>query len=290
MVSEWWRHLRGRPFYWVLDGTLPAADLFVLRHVLERPAGARAHRAARLALDESNAVRTLKAGLNQPGEGLWHPRYRAPLWRLRFLAEIGASADERIAEALDCLLDRPADEAGAPPVNLDALLLHAGYAFGFADEPRLAIRAARLRARLERAALPDDQTAHADWLVQALLALAECPPSRRDPELLRLLLDRLRRLEPTSLPRYARATFPLFDQPDDLALAGGLLRLGQRPDWLAPWIAQIEARQDEDGRWSLDHALERPDGVAWEREGSASRWITARAMYVLRAYYGESGS
>lgn len=288
-MNEWWRHLTGRPFYWVLDSTHPAADLFVLRHVVERPACAPGLRAARLALAESSQVARLRAHLDGAGGGLWSPRYGATLWALRLLAELGVPGnDEGVAEALDRVLDQPpGPEEESEPLNLAAIVLHTAMAFGFHDDERVRAGVARVQGLLRTDALPVPGEARADWLVQMAMALAEQPEAERDGATLALLQTQLERLDPATLERYACYTFPTFDRPDDLTLARSALRLGLGGAWLVPWVQRIEAAQDERGLWRLQRALPTPGGVRWEDEGAPSRWVSAQAMYVLRAFYGE---
>lgn len=288
-MGEWWRHLTGRPFYWVLDGTHPAADLFVLQHVLERPEGAPPLRAARLALAESAQVERLKAHLGDGGEGLWSPRYETALWVLRLLAELGVPGDdERIAEALDRVLEQPPEEGGEPePTNLLAIVLHTALAFGFGEDERVQAGVSQLGGLLRTDALPASQPERADWLAQAAMALAQQPEAERDTVTAGLLKERLEELEPGRLERYAVYGFPTFDEPNDLVLTRSALRLGIGGEWLRPWVERIEAAQDEQGLWRLGRALPAPADVEWEAEGEPSRWVSAQALYVLRAFYGE---
>ncbi|MGH7482518.1 MAG: hypothetical protein ACRELV_10210, partial [Longimicrobiales bacterium] len=208
---------------------------------------------------------------------------------LRLLAELEASgADERIATALDRALD--SQPHGEPePVNLAAMLVHIAGAFGFHDDPRVRAKLARIEERLAeqtRSATKDDV---ADWLVQAAMALAALPESLRDPSALDTLARRLASLDPPSVQRYRRYSFPTFDRPDDITLARSALRLGIQGEWLQPWIDYIESSQDEEGRWRIGRLLPLPGAVPWpdEKEGTPSRWITAQVLYILRAFYGE---
>lgn len=289
MADQWWRHLKGRPFYWALDGTHAGADLFMLRHVVERPKHSRSLAAARLALEESAQVEGLKRLLEQKSGTLWAPRYRTPLWILRMLAELGLSGnDERIAEALDSLLTQEADEeVEGAPVNLNAIMLHIALAFGFGDDERVQIRLSQLQKELAEEELPSEAIPLADWLTQAAFALAQQPAHERDPITLKHLRDHLSQLAPTALTRYKRYTFPTFDHPDDLVLAQAALKLNIEGEWLRPWVDRIENAQDERGLWWLNHALPTPNHIAWEQENAPSRWISAKALYVLRAFYGE---
>jgi hypothetical protein len=180
-MTEWWRHLKGRPFYWVLDGTLPAADLFMLQYVVERPSEASPLRAARLALAESREVEALKRHLEQGSAELWEPRYETWLWTLRVLAELGVPGDdERIAEALDGVLDRMLIEDEGEPTNGPAIVLHTALAFGFHEDERVQAGVARIEEVLRQDGLSLAEEARADWLVQAAMAFAERPEGERD--------------------------------------------------------------------------------------------------------------
>jgi hypothetical protein len=289
MADQWWRHLKGRPFYWALDGTHAGADLFMLQHVVERPKRSRSLAAARLALEESAQVEGLKRLLEQKNSTFWTPRYRTPLWILRMLAELGLSGnDERIAEALDCLLEQEeGQEAEGAPVNLNAIVLHIALAFGFSDDERVQMRLIELQKEIEQERLPSEAVALADWLTQAAFALAQQAAHERDSITLKRLRDHLCQLTASTLTRYERYTFPTFDQPDDLLLAQAALQLNIAGEWLRPWIERIENAQDERGLWWLNRALPTPSNIAWEQENAPSRWISAKALYVLRAFYGE---
>ena len=52
-------------------------------------------------------------------------------------------------------------------------------------------------------------------------------------------------------------------------------------------LALVEEKQDEFGRWKLEHTY---NGKMWadiERRGEPSKWVTLRAVKVLRAAYGD---
>jgi hypothetical protein len=185
-------------------------------------------------------------------------------------------------------LERPPQDAGEPePTNLLAIVLHTALAFGFREDERVQAGVSQLEGLLRTDALPASQPERADWLVQAAMAMAEQPEAERDVVTVGLLRERLAELEPGMLERYAVYGFPTFDQPDDLVLARSALRLGIGGEWLRPWVERIEAAQDEQGLWRLGRALPAPAGVQWEAEGEPSRWVSAQALYVLRAFYGE---
>lgn len=291
-MSAWWHHLIGQPFYWALDGTHPAADLLMLHEVVERPRHAPGLRAARLALREWPPVRRLVAGLEEGWRdgpaGLLVPRYRAPLWRLRLLAELGVPGDElALAEATDRLLDTPLDSAQA--INLEAIVLSIPLAFGYGGDPRVRRRLDRLAQATLAGGWPADPGAQTDWLAQTVATLGSAVRvGQADARALERAAEALLAIPPSDLgPRWHQFGFPTFDRPDLLFASRHLLLAGFRAERLRPWIEVVAAQQDTAGRWRLRRSLQQESDLAIEAPGEPSRWITAQALYVLRAFYGE---
>jgi len=283
-ANQWWRHLKGRPFYWAVDGTHPGADLFVLRHVMARPKRSRGLRAAQLALQVSPQVEALISRLEDKSASLWH-RYDGMIWILKVLAEVGISGhDERIAEALDWVLDQSLEQPDAP-MNANAIVLYIALAFGFADDERVQARLHQLEDDVKGYTQPFTR-AEVDGLILAAMALAEQPMQERNIETIERLKVQMMTLDPQKWLDYQKYGFPTFDQPDELLLAQAALRLNMAGEWLQPWINRIEQAQDERGLWHLNRALPIAGTRMWEVESQPSRWISAKAMYVLRAFYG----
>jgi hypothetical protein len=102
------------------------------------------------------------------------------------------------------------------------------------------------------------------------------------------LLERrlLRRLSTGELaqPRWLYLAFPNGWHYDPLRALDHLRGAGVVPDdRMAEAIGIIESKRDADGRWPLDHAFHDELLVdLGEREDEPSRWITLRALRVLR--------
>lgn len=268
MENEWWRYLKGRPFYWVLDGSDPAASYYMLRYVVERPDSARAVQAARLALQESPEVAQLKAQLVSQGTPEWNREYTGALWALRLLAEWGHPGDdETIATCLDWALDTP--DTTHPHALL--LLLHTALAFGFAEDERVQVLLAQALDALNGEPSPE-----------AVVLLAMACATLPEQALTANLETYLARLNPEELPHFAHYSYPTFDTPDGLTLAESALRLGYQGEWLARWVTQIVEAQDENGLWRAEQ-VHLPTATV----DSPNRWVSAKALYVLRAFYGE---
>ena len=116
-------------------------------------------------------------------------------------------------------------------------------------------------------------------------------PDGRPPRALRgqeYLLERrlLRRLSTGEIiePRWLHLAFPTGWHYDVLRALDYFRDAGVAPDErMAEAIGIVESKRDAEGRWSLEHAYHDALPVdLGEREGEPSRWITLRAMRVLR--------
>jgi len=149
--------------------------------------------------------------------------------------------------------------------------------------------------------------------VKALKALAEVPPERRTPAeqstiaagaefLLRHHVHRRSHdLTRDSKPGWRRLGFPLMYQTDVLEILLILTRLGREgavtpagPDGMGgvPILGDermrealdlVASRADAQGRWKLQQTFNGRFVVDIETKGEPSRWVTLRALEVLRA-------
>jgi hypothetical protein len=87
---------------------------------------------------------------------------------------------------------------------------------------------------------------------------------------------------------WTRFAFPTWWHYDVLRGLEYLRRAGAAPDErVAEAIALVEAKRDGDGRWPLDTRYPGTMPVELdEGEGRPSRWITLRALRVLKWYVG----
>ena len=81
----------------------------------------------------------------------------------------------------------------------------------------------------------------------------------------------------------------MFYVTDLLQNLAVLLALGKRGDArLANAIRFVENQSGEDGRWRMTYTF---NGKTWadiEKKGQPSKWVTLRALSVLKRYYAES--
>ncbi len=134
--------------------------------------------------------------------------------------------------------------------------------------------------------------------VKALKALSEIPPGERSAEVRRTIdagVEHILRhhvyrqshnLARASKPGWLRFGFPLMYQTDVLEILGILTALGYRDKRMQEAMDAVVARQDGRGRWKLADTFNGRFQVDIETRGQPSKWITLRALKVLKAYYG----
>lgn len=136
-------------------------------------------------------------------------------------------------------------------------------------------------------------------VVKTLKAFAAAPEPLRTPALLAaqaqgaeyLLMHHVDRRS-HNLARYAKPGwrsygFPLMYQSDTLEALDILTALGYRDPRMAEAVETVLAKQGADGRWAQANAYAAERLLLpMEAEGAPSKWITLRALRVLKRYFG----
>lgn len=231
-------------------------------------------------------------------------------------------ADERVRRGCNYLLSHSLATNGAfaasqQPVpssaihclngNLIAALLRLGYAHDPQVQAALRWQAQAITGRGEVQyfqsgtsgpgfACAVNQGQPCGWgAVKAIKALLAVPPAQRDPELQQALevgTEFLLSRDPAiaDYPYTERVSstwfkfgFPLSYWSDVLETVAVLVELGYGADpRLSHALQFIRDKQDRQGRWKLENSL---NGKTWadiEKKGKPSKWVTLRALRVLR--------
>ncbi len=196
---------------------------------------------------------------------------------------------------------------------LDGNVLYYMVHFGYLDDPRV--------GRLVDFLVDDHSDEEGGWscraypinpegvfpancymgAVKVLRALASIPEDLRPPSVRKVISREVENILENGVYRYLRAPdgsrkdkagwkrfgFPLFYQSDALEVLDTLTRLGVRDERMQGAVDLVREAQGPDGRWLLKNNF---NGKMWcdiEVKGRPSRWITLRALRVLRRYYGE---
>ncbi len=131
-------------------------------------------------------------------------------------------------------------------------------------------------------------------VVKSLKALAEVPPDRRTP-LMQAAIEngaefllkhhiykRSHDLAQVAMPEWLSLGFPRFWDTDILEILGILTRLGYRDERMQDALALLKSKQDDRGRWALESSWNGRMLVRFEKEGLPSKWITLKALNVLK--------
>lgn len=210
-----------------------------------------------------------------PGLGV-SPRYRATLWQVLFLAQLGASPRPSIARAVDLILTDNRDPlTGALRLRkgpegcslaLTAALLWAVARLGLADEAAWEatwcwVAERSQRQPVEVRALVWVVRAAAAWKRECLLRCIEPP----DWGLVRQVL-------PQAL------TFPLTHEPDVLAGLQMCVEAGHL-EWLPKWALSFLTEKRRAGGWPLEGTPSRM-WAGCGTLGEVNPWVSVRALSV----------
>ena len=134
-------------------------------------------------------------------------------------------------------------------------------------------------------------------VVKALKALSAIPAPHRNRDVKKTLSNaceyllahhiykRSHDLARISKPGWLRLQFPLMYQTDILEIADLLVGLGIRDDRMEDALSLIAAKQNEKGQWILESTLNGKFWASIEKKGMPSKWITCRALKVLKRYF-----
>ena len=306
---------------WLLEADNPSARYLALTGILGRPVGDPETAAARAAIPALRQARAILSA--QWPEGYWmhpgvgySPKYKASVWQVIFLAQMGMPRTSATDRACGYLLDNArlpnglftADKTarGAIPC-LSGNLLRAMRQLGCVD-PRLeesaeALAQAVVRDEFRcwcnakpRVVRMRDGLPCAWAAVKALGAFAELPAERRSPAVQSAVEGGVALLLGGDLasggypapggpsPLWLKLGFPLAYASDLLEALEVLLRLGAgRQPGVKPAIDLVVTKRDSAGRWALEYT---PHNT-WSSFGPVGRpnkWVTLRALWVLRAW------
>jgi hypothetical protein len=234
-----------------------------------------------------------------PGIG-YSPRYRATVWQILFLAQLGAGRSESLDRAVAYLFEANQREDGAfraskkrrdTPASLNGSLLWALETLGYGDAAEVERAWLWLAQRVENhgfGAMDMNGETRRRGAIKVLWAANAVREGRQVAAVESLrdaAVQSLLEAPPDPLcddPRWFRLTFPLARGTDLLQWLAVLVEAGcqddPRLDIAWSWLA---GKRLPDNRWPL----ERVPGKLWAdfgEIGRANKWITLRALAVSR--------
>ncbi len=310
VVGEAWP--RDPVLTWLLEPSNPSARTLTLTELLGRPDDDRDVLTSRAAIPSTRPARDIL--LAQYPQGYWmhpgigfSPRYRATVWQIIFLAQLGMTRSAPLERAVEHLFQanqredgafRASKEAGDTPACLNGALLRALETLGFGDAEPVRRAWSWLADTVDRYGLAStysDGVACPCGAAHVLWATGAVPEGRQDPMVGRLsqsavevLLENPPQVIPSgsSAPRQesqagVALTFPLADRADPLHWMSVLVEAGYGADGRVRGIRRwVKDKMLPDGTW----LLERTPGPQWATYGApgeGNKWVTLRALRVL---------
>jgi hypothetical protein len=101
------------------------------------------------------------------------------------------------------------------------------------------------------------------------------------------IYKRSRNLEKVSKPSWLKFGFPLMYQSDALEVMDILLTLGYKDKRMKDAWDLILSKQDDNGSWNLESTFNGRFLVSIEKKDNPSKWVTLKALKVLKKYHGK---
>ena len=92
-------------------------------------------------------------------------------------------------------------------------------------------------------------------------------------------------LSQVSKPSWLKFSFPLMYQTDALEILDILTALGYTDERMQEALDILVSKQDDDGRWNLERTFNGRFQTNIEQKGKPSKWITLKALTVLKTFY-----
>ncbi|GAG54249.1 unnamed protein product [marine sediment metagenome] len=132
--------------------------------------------------------------------------------------------------------------------------------------------------------------------VKGLRALTQIPQSKRSQKITTILKKEIEHVLENELYRYlktpqgerkakagwTRFGFPLFYNSDVLEVLDTLTSLGVKDSRMDDALEMVLQKRGSDGKWLLDHSFNGKMWVDIETKKAPSKWITLRALRILR--------
>jgi hypothetical protein len=134
-------------------------------------------------------------------------------------------------------------------------------------------------------------------VAKALKALSEVPAEKRDAKtqatieksveyfLKHHIYKKSHDLAKVSKPSWLHFGFPLMYQTDALEMLGIIVKLRYKDKRMHETIELVASKQNAKGRWKLENTFNGRFQVNIESKGEPSKWITLKALTVLKNYY-----
>jgi len=318
-LKDWSDSLKENPIPWLLERDNPSVRYFTLTEILERPGEDPEVIEAKEAIMASGPVEGILAA--QYPEGFWvkpgvgySPRYRATVWQIILLAELGASLTEQIEKGCRYVLEHSfLPELGLFLAHkgpsgaflcLNGNLICAFSRLGYREEPRVRKAAERTAEVILRRGFGCRYNAiekkRVPWppcvwgAVKVLSAFSKILADERSHTIeaaiergvdFLLSYDLIKGDYPGVRGRsrlWLKFGFPLGYTSDLLEAVTALAELGVADPNINEAVEFVISKQGGYGRWLLERNLGGKMWVRFEEKGKPSKWVTLRALRAIK--------
>jgi hypothetical protein len=301
---SWQNQLIGDSLSWVLEEDSPGVRYLAMRDLLDMAQDQPELQAAR---NEAHTDGPISAILDEMDEsGYWarpgpgyNPKYRSSVWSLILLAQLGASVSQgnmcwaltklgvdmpRLEKAFEWMARTVTGEGLAPNSDRQAEVRYyasqCGPTFACGSNNKLPCAWGGVKVMLAFSELPTESRTSLieraidqgiDFLLSVDPAEADYPTGWTD--------------KPSR--NWWKFGFPVFYVTDLLQNVEALIKLGYgRDPRLVNSLELIRDKQDDHGRWSLDYNYIGKTWLDFGAKREPNKWVTLRALRVLKAQNG----
>lgn len=304
---------------WLLSDSNPSVKYWALKDLLDKPECDAHVQKTRKSIAQQGLVKEILSLQNE--KGFWGKPYRLwgyqnTVFQLLLLSELGFERNSRITKALEFVFDFQLKDGSFSstlkpgkkkyPTNefcLTGIILKILFLFGYEIDPRVKEALNFLISKGENGwdcqwyPLQKEKVIPEKCYmggIKALAAFARLPVSLVTAEVKKCVL---RNVEPylenriywyrrdkygnrVKKPSWTRFAFPLFWQSDVLDVLDVLTELGVKDERMGEAVELVRSKQ-VGGAWVLERTYPK-NGIVLEEVGQPSKWITLRAMRVLK--------
>jgi hypothetical protein len=301
---------------WLLEGENPSVRYFALKDLYGKGENDPEVREARSAIMESKPVKRILSLQKPEGwwtrpEGVFVPIHQGTGWQVAFLSELGADPKHpKVKRGLEYVLEKMVQRDGTAfavshSKYMDCYLgvaLDSFLRLGYLEDERVQWLVSHTSERVlkDRLKCKYRHNLACPWGGEKeLRALARIPEEKRTPEVEAAMAKIAEFLLKYDLARAAyprkkkvsghwfQFAFPRTYNADILEVLDALALAGYgRERALGKAIEFMLSKQDQEGRWKMETSYNGKMLADIEEKGKPSKWITLRALRVLKARYG----
>lgn len=296
-------YLKEDTLEWLLEGNNPSVRYFTLTGLMGKRSDSSEVKAAKAEIMTGGPVPGILDKQNPAGywkkpSSFYLPKYRATVWSLSILAELGADGnDERIKQACEYILENSQHfESGAfshisykryiyqkKKKDMESPFFSGSDIKGGSPNIIPCLTGNMLFSLIRCGYLKDPRVQKGIEWINRYQRFDDAIEQASEYFLMHHIYKRSHDLRKIAIPAWMHAGFPLSGF---LAVLSVLFRLGYKDDRMQDAVDLLIKKQNKNGRWLMEASLNSRMHVNIEKKGRESKWITLYALSALKNFYG----